>query len=99
MAGGHHSPCAGHSATGRQAPFEVGIFPVADPVAVALGAKPLKAESSVNFSGGLAWSPIEALNFTLDGYVIDLDDRILLTGFIGGDDVEQILASKGLPLT
>ena len=85
--------------TGRQAPFESGIFPVNDPVAVALGAKTLKAESSINYSAGVAWSPADQFSLTLDGYLIDLNDRILLTGFIGGDAVEAILASKGLPLT
>jgi iron complex outermembrane receptor protein len=85
--------------TGRQTPFESGIFPVRDPVAIALGAKPLKAESSINYSAGMAWSPMDQFSLTLDGYLIDLNDRILLTGFIGGDAVEAILASKGLPLT
>jgi len=85
--------------TGRQTPFESGIFPVQDPVAVALGARPLKAETSINYSVGFAWSPTEQLNLTVDGYLTDLDDRILLTGFIGGDSVEKILASKNLPLT
>ena len=86
-------------ATGRQTPFESGIFPVDDPVAVALGARPLKAETSLNYSAGFAWSPTEVFTVTVDGYLIDLHDRILLTGFIGGDSVEKILASKGLPLT
>jgi len=86
-------------ATGKQTPFEVGIFPVADPAALALGARPLKPESSVNYSGGTAWSPNDAFTLTLDGYLIDLKDRILLTGFIGGDAVEAILAAKGLAVT
>jgi len=86
-------------ATGRQAPFEVGIFPVDNPVAVALGAKPLKAESSVNLSGGFAWSPTDDVNVTVDGYLIDLNDRILLTGFIGGDEIEAILEAQNLPIT
>ena len=86
-------------ATGKQKPFEVGIFPIADPAALALGSKPLKPESSVNYSGGTAWSPSDAFTLTLDGYLIDLKDRILLTGFIGGDSVETILASKGLAVT
>jgi iron complex outermembrane receptor protein len=85
--------------TGRQVPFEVGIFPVGDDVARALGAEPLKEETSVNVSGGFAWSPTDAFNMTLDGYVIDLNDRILLTGFIGGEAIEAILAARGLPLT
>jgi iron complex outermembrane receptor protein len=85
--------------TGKQKPFEVGIFPVGDPAALALGAKPLKPESSVNYSAGTAWSPNDAFTLTLDGYLIDLKDRILLTGFIGGDAVEAILAAKGLAVT
>src|SRR4029453_1677713 len=85
--------------TGRQTPFEVGIFPVESDVAKALGAQPLKAETSLNYSAGFAWSPAEKFNMTVDGYLIDLNDRILLTGFIGGDSVEKILASKNLPST
>ncbi|MES2176339.1 MAG: TonB-dependent receptor [Gemmatimonadota bacterium] len=86
-------------ATGKQTPFEVGIFSVSDPAAIALGAKALKAESSINVSGGTAWSPTENFTLTLDGYVIQLNDRILLSGFIGGDSVESILAKKGLAVT
>ncbi len=85
--------------TGKQAPFEVGIFPVQSDVAVTLGAKPLKAETSINYSAGFAWSPTDQFNLTVDGYLIDLNDRILLTSSIGGDSVEAILASKGLFLT
>jgi iron complex outermembrane receptor protein len=85
--------------TGKQKPFEVGIFPVGDPAALALGSKPLKPESSVNLSGGTAWSPTDEFTLTLDGYLINLNDRILLTGFIGGDAVEAILAAKGLAVT
>jgi len=85
--------------TGRQVPFEVGIFPVDDEVARALGARPLKAETSVNYSGGFAWSPTDDVNLTLDGYVIELKDRILLTGFLGGEAIEAILAARGLPIT
>jgi iron complex outermembrane receptor protein len=86
-------------ATGKQAPFEVGIFPVNDPAAIALGAKPLKAETSVNLSGGLAWSPSEKFSITIDGYSITLNDRILLTSFLGGDGVEAILKAKGVAAT
>jgi iron complex outermembrane receptor protein len=86
-------------ATGKQAPFEVGIFPVQSDVAKALGARPLKPETSLNYSAGFAWSPTDQLSFTVDGYLIDLNDRILLTGNIGGDSVEKILASRNLPIT
>ncbi len=86
-------------ATGKQKAFEIGIFPVGDPAALALGSKPLKPEGSVNYSAGTAWSPNDAFTLTLDGYLIDLKDRILLTGFIGGDAVEAILAAKGLAVS
>jgi iron complex outermembrane receptor protein len=68
-------------------------------VAQALGSRPLKAETSLNYSAGFAWSPTDQFNVTVDGYLIDLHDRILLTGFIGGDSVEKILASRNLPIT
>jgi iron complex outermembrane receptor protein len=85
--------------TGRQVPFEIGIFPVNDPAARALGAEPLKEEHSLNLSGGFAWSPTDQLNLTADAYLINLDDRILLTSFIGGDSVEKILAARGIQAT
>lgn len=85
--------------TGRQKPVEVGIFPVSDPTAIALGAQPLRPETSVNYSAGIVWSPTEQFNVTLDGYLIDLHDRILLTGQISGDSVGRILAAHGLAVT
>ena len=80
-------------ATGKQVPFESGIFSVNDPAAKALGAQPLKAETAVNLSGGLAWSPSDQVTFTADVYLINLNDRILLSGYIGGDSVEKILTA------
>ncbi|MGX7896385.1 TonB-dependent receptor plug domain-containing protein [Tsuneonella sp. HG222] len=53
--------------------------PVNDPVAVALGSKPLKAEESLNWSGGLTFSMIPGLNITADYYNIQIDDRIVVT--------------------
>ena len=86
-------------ATGRQTPFESGTFPVESEVAQVLGAKPLKPETSLNYSAGFAWSPADQFNVTVDGYLIDLHDRILLTGNIGGDSVEKIFEARGLPIT
>ena len=82
--------------TGGQVPFEIGIFSVEDPAAIALGAKPLKAEASLNLSGGFAWSPSERFNMTVDGYSITLNDRILLTGYLGGPAIEAILTAQGI---
>jgi iron complex outermembrane receptor protein len=83
------------SVTGNPIPFEIGIFPVNSAEARALGAKPLKPESSRNFSAGLALTPVDNLTFTSDFYYIALDDRITITGFLDTDSVASILRSIG----
>jgi iron complex outermembrane recepter protein len=82
---------------GNQIAYEIGEIPVNSPEARALGAEPLTEEKSVNLSGGLAFSPTENLTFTVDGYQIDVDDRIILTGSLSGPTVEQLLAPFGAP--
>ena len=77
--------------TGNQVAFEVGEMPVNSPEAQALGATPLTEEKSVNLSAGLAFSPTQNLTFTVDGYRIDVDDRIILTGNLTGPTVEALL--------
>jgi len=54
-------------------------LPVNNPVAVALGAGPLKAEKSFSWSAGAVFDRIDGLNITFDYYQIDIDDRIVLT--------------------
>ena len=54
-------------------------LPVDNPVALALGSKPLKAETSVSYSGGVALNPWPAFSLTVDYYHIAIDDRIVLT--------------------
>jgi iron complex outermembrane receptor protein len=83
--------------TGNQVAYEIGELPVESPEARALGAQPLREETSVNLSGGVAFSPAENLTFTIDGYRIDIDDRIILTGSLSGPTVEQLLAAYGAP--
>lgn len=82
---------------GNQVAYEIGEIPVGSPVARALGAEGLKEEKTVNFSGGLAFTPVENLTFTIDGYQIDIDDRIILTGSLSGPTVEQLLADVNAP--
>jgi iron complex outermembrane receptor protein len=55
-------------------PVATGLFPAGGPVAQALGAEPLKAETSTSFTLGLT-ADIENLTITLDYYNIDIDDR------------------------
>jgi iron complex outermembrane recepter protein len=58
--------------------IEVGTFPVNSPVARALGARPLEAESAVNYSLGLVYRR-GAFELTVDAYQIDLENRIVLS--------------------
>jgi iron complex outermembrane receptor protein len=76
--------------------YPVRTLPVESPAAVALGAKPLEAEQSTNYSIGFVLQPISRLNVTLDLYEIQINDRILLTGTLVGPAVSAALASAGL---
>ena len=76
-------------------PIDVGIFPVSNPAAVALGSKPLKEETSFNFSGGVAVTPAENLTFTADFFHIKINDRILLGATFDDAATLQILANAG----
>jgi iron complex outermembrane receptor protein len=75
---------------------EVGNFPVDDPVAKLLGAKPLKEETSFNFSGGVAISPRDNFTLTLDVFHIKINDRILLGATFDDDTTLAILARNGV---
>ncbi|MEO8634104.1 MAG: TonB-dependent receptor [Gemmatimonadales bacterium] len=76
--------------------IEVGNFPVDDPVAKLLGSKPLKEETSINFSGGLALSPSDNFTLTLDVFHIKINDRILLGATFDDDTTLAILANNGI---
>jgi iron complex outermembrane receptor protein len=56
-------------------PVATGLFPASGPVAVALGATPLKAETSTSYTLGLT-ADIGDLTLTIDLYQIDLEDRL-----------------------
>jgi len=73
--------------------IEIGTFPVASPIAVALGAQPLKAEKSVNMGGGVSFTMIPGLSLTVDYYNIKINDRITLTENLQGGDVVAILTA------
>lgn len=75
-------------------PNEVGLFPVDEPAAVALGAKQLEAEESVNSTFGFVYE-YDDFNLTVDAYHITIDDRIVLSENLSGDAVVDILKSAG----
>jgi len=78
-------------------PVESKAFPVTSGVAQALGAKPLKAEKSVNRSVGLALTPLSNLTLTADYYNITIDDRIVFSGNFTGAAMTNFLAQQGFP--
>ena len=69
---------------------EVGIFSNNSRAAALLGIPSLEDEQSTNFSLGVtAKVPSAGLRITLDGYLVNISDRIVLTGqFSPGDDPE-----------
>ncbi len=65
-------------------PFDIKTFPANSREAQALGASPLKAEKSHNYSAGIAMEPMPALSVTFDYYYIAIDDRIVLSNNFTG---------------
>lgn len=79
--------------------YNFGVLPVDSAAARALGAKALKPEKSTNFSLGFTWVPLPELSLTADAYLIDIRDRITLTGRLLGDEVRQTLVANGITST
>lgn len=77
--------------------LQIKTLPVGSPGAQALGAVPLKPETSRNFSAGVAIQPMDNLVITVDAYEIDVDKRIALTGTLTGPVISAILQATGLP--
>ncbi len=76
-------------------PFEVGTFPVDSPVAQALGATDLDAETSLNASGGVTVSNAR-LSITADAYLIQIKDRITFTENFTDPAVRAFLQGRGI---
>ena len=59
-------------------------LPVANPIALSLGASALKPETAINQSIGLTAQPSNSVTVTLDAFQIDVDDRITLSDRLFG---------------
>ena len=75
-------------------PFEVGTFPATSDVAITLGAQPLDAEESVNYSLGTVFR-FGGFEATIDAYRIDIDDRIVLSENLNTPQVAALIAPFG----
>ncbi len=54
------------------------------------GLPPLKEETSLNGSIGFAWKPIRGLTFTVDGYMIKVKDRVVLSGLFDASTIPGV---------
>jgi iron complex outermembrane receptor protein len=75
-------------------PFEITTFRPDDAAAIALGAKPLDAEKSLNMSLGTVMR-FGKTSVTVDGYQIKIRDRIVLSENLTSVDVRNYLTSQG----
>jgi iron complex outermembrane receptor protein len=75
-------------------PYDITTFKPSDAAAVALGAKPLDAEKSTNFSLGAVAKAGKA-SFTVDAFQIKIRDRIVLSENLIAANVRNYLTSLG----
>jgi iron complex outermembrane receptor protein len=79
-------------------PVAEGIFPATNPLTAYLGAKPLEAETSTQFTLGISSTPTDNLVVTLDYYFIELNDRIVLSSdFAITAAVQAALTAASIP--
>lgn len=77
---------------------EVVIAPNSGELAKLVGLPALKQETSNNFSLGFTAKPARNLTVTIDGYMVNIKDRIVLTGYFDQSDdvIGQILADRNI---
>lgn len=62
------------------------IAPNTSTIAKAAGIPDLKEETSVNGSLGFSWKPVNGFTITIDGYIVKVKDRVVLSGLFSKDD-------------
>jgi iron complex outermembrane receptor protein len=65
---------------------EVKIAPNYSPITLAAGIEPLKQERSTNASVGFTYRPVSEFSITLDGYMVSIKDRVVLSGQFDASD-------------
>jgi iron complex outermembrane receptor protein len=73
---------------------QVLTLPVSSPIARALGAQDLKAEKSVNFSGGFTLQSGEQFSLTADYFHIRVRDRITISERLQSDALTALLQTQ-----
>ena len=72
--------------------IQTGTFNVYDPVAIALGAKPLRPEKSTHHTLGVVYQPTSNFSLSADYFNTIIDDRIMITGNISQAASAQVMA-------
>ncbi|WP_338029748.1 TonB-dependent receptor plug domain-containing protein [Gluconacetobacter tumulisoli] len=67
-----------------------------DPTARLLGATGVKGEVSRSYNIGFDWNPLDTLHVSLDGYRIDINDRIESTTEFSGPLMNAFLYNQGI---
>lgn len=81
--------------SGNLIPF--GTYPVAHPIALALGSEPLEPEESTSYTFGAVFDLFDNTSITVDYYNIEITDRLtILENEIGLEEV-ALLAAAGIP--
>lgn len=62
------------------------IAPNTSAIARAAGIPALKQETSVNASAGFSWKPVKNFTVTIDGYIVKVKNRVVLSGLFSKDD-------------
>ena len=83
---GFHAPSPGQNNTQvlsttffQGQSLQIGTFPVTSTIAQFYGAVPLRPEKSKNYGAGLVLKPASGLTVTIDGYKIDVKNRIFIS--------------------
>jgi len=72
-----------------------GIFPINSNVATAIGMPELKEETSLSYSVGFTAKPAKNFVITADAYLIDIDNRIVITSSIVDDRIAALGVESG----
>jgi iron complex outermembrane receptor protein len=83
--------------TGQVTLAQVKFLPVGNPAAIALGATPLRPETSLNYTAGITFEPSRRFRVTLDAYQIDISNRIVKSSPAINAGAATILAGLGFP--
>lgn len=67
-----------------------GNYAVDHPLAQALGASALQPETSLHYTLGTVWQPVAHLDASVDGFMTEIRNRILTTGFISADSLTAL---------